>query len=354
MEPLVSIIVPVYNAEKYLRRCLGSIAGQTFAGFECILVDDGSTDGSPAICDEWAAKDGRFRVIHQKNGGASAARNAGIEAARAPWLLFADADDALAPDAAETLLAQQTAEPGTFVVFAFTEEWADLGKEQRQPPEARYRARDFGRMYADTPLAAPWGKLFEAALVKQAGLRFDVTMRCYEDRPFVTDYLRAFFERAPEAECLFINRPLYYYENGNAASLSKSDRSCLAPSHYEAFDRLLTDCLQRYGTPPEELTKIVMEYMNTLLYGAWCTPAKERRRAMARFYKSGEYCRLMGFFKQNRLYEARYLPLRFHATALAVALDQSRLAPPMALYWKFHWLGLYTLCRGWTPLIPTG
>ena len=275
MEPLVSIIVPVYNAEKYLRRCLGSIAGQTFADFECILVDDGSTDGSPAICDEWAANDGRFQVIHQKNGGASAARNAGIEAARAPWLLFADADDALAPDAVETLLARQTVEPDTFLVFAFTEEWGCLGKEQRQPPEVRYHARDFGRMYADTPLAAPWGKLFSAALVEKAALRFDVTMRCYEDRPFVTDYLRAFFERDPKAECLFINRPLYYYENGNAASLSKSDRSRLAPSHYEAFDRLLTDCLQRYGTPPETLTNIVMEYLNTLLYGG---PLLQKRR----------------------------------------------------------------------------
>ena len=354
MAPQLSIIVPVYNPGEYLPRALGCIAAQTRGDFECILVDDGSTDGSAAVCDQWAAKDERFRVIHQKNAGASAARNAGIEAARAPWLLFADADDALAPDAAETLLARQTAEPGTFVVFAFTEEWESLGKEQRQPPEQRYRARDFGRMYADTPLAAPWGKLFEAALVKKAGLRFDVAMRCYEDRPFVTDYLRAFFGRDPEAECLFINRPLYYYENGNAASLSKSDRSRLAPSHYEAFDRLLADCLQQYHTPPQDLAKIVMEYLNTLLYGAWCTPAKERRRAMARFYKSGEYRRLMVFFKQNRLYEARYLPLRFHATALAVALDQSRLVPPMALYWKFHWLGLYTLCRGWKPLIPTG
>ena len=193
MAPQLSIIVPVYNPGEYLPRALGCIAAQTRGDFECILVDDGSTDGSAAVCDQWAAKDERFRVIHQKNAGASAARNAGIEAARAPWLLFADADDALAPDAAETLLARQTAEPGTFLVFAFTEEWENLGKEQRQPPEARYRARDFGRMYADTPLAAPWGKLFETALVKQAGLRFDVTMRCYEDRPFVTDYLRAFF-----------------------------------------------------------------------------------------------------------------------------------------------------------------
>lgn len=353
MEPQLSIIVPVYNPGEYLPRALECIAAQTRRDWECILVDDGSTDGSAAVCDQWAAKDGRFRVIHQKNAGASAARNTGIDAARAPWLLFADADDALAPDAAETLLARQLAEPGVFLVFGYTQVFAHLGTEQRPRPEIRYHARDFGRMYDDAPLAAPWGKLFEAGLVRKAGLRFDVTMRCYEDRPFVTDYLRAFFTRDPNAGCLFLNRPLYYYENGNAASLSKSDRSRLAPSHYEAFDRLLTDCLERYHTPPEDLTKIVLEYMNTLLYGAWCTPAKERRQAMARFYKSGEYRRLMAFFKKSRLYEARYLPLRFHATALAVALDQSRLHPPMALYWKFHWLGLYTLCRGWKPLIPT-
>ena len=353
MEPQLSIIVPVYDPGEYLPRALDRIAGQTRGDFECILVDDGSTDGSAAVCDEYAAKDGRFRVIHQKNAGASAARNAGIGAARAPWLLFADADDVLADDAVETLLARQLAEPEVFVVFAFTEGLDLLGVERRQPPEKRYRARDLGRMYAETSLAAPWGKLFDAALVRAAGLRFDTAMRCYEDRPFVTDYLRAFFARDPGAGCLFLNRPLYYYENGNAASLSKSDRSRLAPSHYEAFDRLLTDCLERYRTPPAELFKIVLEYMNTLLYGAWCTPPGERRRAMARFYKSDEYRRLMAYFADNRLYEARYLPLRFHATALAVALDQSRLVPPMSLYWKFHWLGLRTLCRGWTPLIPT-
>ena len=353
MAPKVSIIVPVYNAETYLRRCLDSIAGQTFADFECILVDDGSTDGSPAICDKYAARDGRFQVIHQKNGGASAARNAGLDAARAPWLLFCDADDLLALDTLALLLAAQQREPEVFLSFGFTGDLGRRGVEQRQPPQRRYRARDLGRLYAETPLAAPWGKLYSTALLRQGGVRFDESMRCYEDRPFVTDYLRAFFAARPAGECLFLNRPLYYYEKGNPHSLSKSDRSRLAPSHYQSFDRLMADCLDRYHAPAAELSQIALEYLSTLLYGAWCTPGAERRRALARLSKSDEYRRLMSFFRQNRFYEARYLPLRFHATALAVALDQSRLRPPMSLYWKFHWLGLYTLCRGWKPLIPT-
>ena len=95
--PLVSIIVPVYNVEAYLSRCLESIAAQTFRDFECILVDDGSTDSSPALCDEWAQRDPRFRVLHQKNGGISAARNSGMDAAQGQYLVFSDDDDTLHP-----------------------------------------------------------------------------------------------------------------------------------------------------------------------------------------------------------------------------------------------------------------
>lgn len=91
--PLVSVVVPVYNAEPYLRECLDSLFGQTLKEIEIIAVDDGSTDGSGKILDEFAARDRRLKVIHQENAGVSAARNRGIKAARGRYLTFVDADD---------------------------------------------------------------------------------------------------------------------------------------------------------------------------------------------------------------------------------------------------------------------
>ena len=101
--PLLSIIVPVYKVENYLPKCIDSILAQTFTDFELILVDDGSPDDCPALCDAAAEKDARVRVIHQKNGGLSAARNAGLDAARGAWIGFVDSDDYIAPEMYETL-----------------------------------------------------------------------------------------------------------------------------------------------------------------------------------------------------------------------------------------------------------
>ncbi len=103
-DSLISVIVPVYNAEKFLARCIDSLLAQTYHNIEVILVDDGSRDGSPAICDEYAARDSRVRVIHKSNGGVSAARNDGIDAARGEFTAFCDNDDFYAPGMLERLL----------------------------------------------------------------------------------------------------------------------------------------------------------------------------------------------------------------------------------------------------------
>lgn len=110
METAISVIVPVYRVEKYLLACIDSILNQTFTDFELILVDDGSPDRCPEICDEVARRDARVRVIHQANAGLSAARNAGIEAAHGAWLSFVDSDDYIAPHFCEKLYqtAQRT------------------------------------------------------------------------------------------------------------------------------------------------------------------------------------------------------------------------------------------------------
>lgn len=103
--PQISVIVPVYNAEKWLRRCVDSILAQTFTDFELLLIDDGSTDGSPSICDEYAGKDSRVRVFHKSNGGVSPTRNLGIVNPVVAFLTFINADDCVEPDYLENLLA---------------------------------------------------------------------------------------------------------------------------------------------------------------------------------------------------------------------------------------------------------
>ena len=103
-EPLISVIVPVYNVEEYLARCVESILTQTYQNLEVILVDDGARDSSGAICDAFAAKDSRVRVIHKENGGLSSARNAGLEAAAGEYIGFVDSDDWITEDAYAHLL----------------------------------------------------------------------------------------------------------------------------------------------------------------------------------------------------------------------------------------------------------
>ena len=92
-KPTISIIVPVYKVEPYIRQCVESVLGQTYSNFELILVDDGSPDSCGAICDEYAEKDSRVRVIHQENGGVSAARNAGLDIMKGEYVAFIDSDD---------------------------------------------------------------------------------------------------------------------------------------------------------------------------------------------------------------------------------------------------------------------
>ena len=107
-EGKISVVVPIYKVEKYLRECVDTITGQTYSNLEIILVDDGSPDNCPAICDEYAKNDGRIRVIHQKNGGLSAARNTGIDwvfkNSDSMWFSFIDSDDWVHPQYLELLL----------------------------------------------------------------------------------------------------------------------------------------------------------------------------------------------------------------------------------------------------------
>ena len=114
---MVSVIIPVYNVEKYLAECVDSVLGQSYTDFEIILVDDGATDSSGSMCDAYARKDPRIRVIHQTNGGLSAARNTGLRAARGEYVYFLDSDDYIEPQTLAMLMEKAEHEQADVVFF---------------------------------------------------------------------------------------------------------------------------------------------------------------------------------------------------------------------------------------------
>lgn len=182
---MITVIVPVYRAEKYLHVCVESILAQTLRDFELILVDDGSPDHCPAICDEMAAKDSRIRVIHKPNGGVSSARNAGIDAARGEYLTFVDADDWVEPEYLQILLqGMSKAEMAVCGVedhekFSLSEQIIDIQKFRTEP--SRYAANVYTNY--------PWNKLYSTELIRQNALCFPLEMRRGEDAFFVAGYL---------------------------------------------------------------------------------------------------------------------------------------------------------------------
>lgn len=188
----VSVIVPVYNAERYLARGVDSILAQSFQDFELILVDDGSKDGSGAICDQYAAQDGRVKVIHQENAGVSTARNAGLEAACGEWVTFVDSDDMVLDCFLESLMNAASRDERidlAYCGYAIVEGSASvktyksgtyIGKEQVHDALSRTNL-----LYR----CSPWAKLYRRSIIADNGLKFDVNLSISEDRLFVYSYL---------------------------------------------------------------------------------------------------------------------------------------------------------------------
>jgi len=183
---MISIIVPIYKAEPCLRKCVDSILAQTYTNLEVILVDDGSPDGCPAICDEYAAKDKRIVVIHQQNAGVCAARNAGLEAAKGSYVGFVDDDDWIESDLCEVLHAAMAASGADFVASS------DCTDEHRPTKVSAaayvvYSPKEAMRKLLDNrcDLTSVWGKLFARAIVDV--LRFHLDVAIAEDTLFTAE-----------------------------------------------------------------------------------------------------------------------------------------------------------------------
>ena len=216
--PLISVIVPVYRVEEYLERCVKSILSQTYKNLEVILVDDGSPDQCPAICDACAEKDARVKVIHQENKGLSGARNAGIDAASGEYLAFVDSDDYVSPHFIEELyqLLQDTGCAIGQCRFSYVK--GDGLVEEGDSAFCIYRGESlmeqlYGPEEKATCFVVAWNKLYRAELFKETGIRYPEG-RIHEDE--ATTY-RLFHEAKKLA---FLDWVLYGYYTENGGSIT--------------------------------------------------------------------------------------------------------------------------------------
>ena len=235
--PKISVIIPVYNVEKYLKRCADSVLQQTLNDLEIILVDDGSPDNSPAICDQYAAEDTRIRVIHKKNGGLASARNAGMKVAQGEYIFFLDSDDWLEPDGMERLYRTAEQYQVDFVRYrAIRTGWPGLPENApcmvepvRELKEglydrARIRAEVLPRLLGTPQLTmgavvGAWGSLYRRAFLVRNNLFFSEEVKFSEDQIFSAKVVLA-------AESFyFVDTACVYHYFYNSESISKSFRA---------------------------------------------------------------------------------------------------------------------------------
>ena len=191
--PFVSVIVPVYKVERYLPRCIESILAQTYTNFELILVDDGTPDRSGIICDRYAEKDSRIKVIHKENGGVSSARNAGIDIAQGEWITFIDSDDWVSTKYLEVLVTPTLEHKYDLIVCKKENRGIVLDATEDDPKDVftnEIKNAENIKQFDAIEYLGPWAKLFNKNIIFEKQLRFPVGIAIAEDAIFVVTYLQ--------------------------------------------------------------------------------------------------------------------------------------------------------------------
>lgn len=235
-----SLIIPVYNAEATLRRCLDSILLQAFEDYELLLINDGSTDGSDAICREYAATFPRIKYLAKENGGVSSARNLGLEQAKGEYILFVDSDDYVSGDYFSTINDNVENSGPDLLMFGYrnfgsrsaawsTGEFVET-EEERVAQKIAYAMRRY-------LLSSLWSKAFKREIIRQHGLRFDNDLSIGEDQLFVFGYAMHI------NSVISINDFLYNEDISDGSSLSRKRRDYLTAQLMEG-NRRMADSLR--------------------------------------------------------------------------------------------------------------
>lgn len=223
MEPLVSIIVPIYNSSKYLSACIDSIIKQTYHNLEILLIDDGSTDDSFKIASTFAENDPRIKVFHQKNAGQSSARNLGLQKATGEYISFVDSDDLLKSSFISSLLKPFNDQNTSLSVCGIhfkklienTSSDAYTNQLRSKKPRESFKAYILYLLAVDGRMYSSVNKLYLASIAKT--IQFDTKLNFAEDTKFVLDYLSQASDNIS-----FVNQALYIYHYGTETSTMKS------------------------------------------------------------------------------------------------------------------------------------
>lgn len=212
---LITIIIPVYKVEKYLKRCIDSVLSQSYPNWELILVDDGSPDNCPAMCDEYASKDARIKVIHKPNGGLSSARNAGLEVMQGEYVTFLDSDDYFHPDVLSDTYQLAVSEQADIVQFSFIR-----GKSDCFPPIQKTGSfsvfDNHSIFYSSVQKIILWGKLYKSSLWKD--IRMPVGKINEDDATTWKLYYRS-------RKTVYLDTPYYYYYENPTSIMAQQNKA---------------------------------------------------------------------------------------------------------------------------------
>lgn len=292
MEPVLSVIVPVYNTKEPLPRCIDSILSQSFSDFELLLVDDGSTDGSGAVCDEYSAKDNRVRVFHKENGGVSSARNVGLENANGQWLTFLDSDDWI-----EEVFFQVPFDSDVDLLYqnrVFSDGRPDGFLSEQKAEDSDFL--DFLVKNANTNLFKMSVCFFyRFSIIKKYGIRYEEGVRLAEDRLFVMDY----YKYCRSIQVLTNSRYVY-----NVADQWKS-KYILS---WNDLDRLLGLLMDRYDALPVKTPEIVKTFRLVFNH---VDPGEKRLRIRQALSRNVLRYKKVFWFNQGWKMKAKYYLLSF-------------------------------------------